>query len=157
MKKGKDTEEVQQGRQEARPRMEDPRGSIVTWVPARIAAIDQTTASKMEVENEGGTELGTMSVEKTAEIKMQKGLKFGIKTDSEKTAPVEMKPQIEGGPHTSKEGIKIHKMRGLGLKPPRQNLNLNKFPRTNPTPGLKTGVPRSREGTRGLQKDQRDS
>lgn len=154
-KKGKDTEEEQQqGRQEARPRMEAPRGSTIAWIPAQTAVLDQTTTSKMEVETEGRMELEKLSVGKTAEINMQKGLELGIKTDSDKTAPVEMKPQIEGGAHISKEGIKIHSRKGLGLKSPGQNLNRIQFTCTNPTPGSKRGVQRSREGVRGGQKDQ---
>lgn len=80
---------------------------------------------------------------------------MGINTDTGKTAPVEMKQQIEGGAHISEEGIKIHSPRGL--KPPSQNLNRVKFPCTNTTPGSKGGVQRSREGVKGIQEDERDS
>lgn len=138
-KKGKDTEEEQQGRQEAK--MEAPKGSTIIQNPAQRVAINRTTASKMEVE------LEKMSAGKTAEIK--KGLKLWTKTDEEKTAPVEMRPQIEGGAHISMEQTEIHSLQGRGLKPQSQNQNRTEFPSRHPTPGSK-----SREPTRGRQKDQ---
>lgn len=118
--------------------------------PAQTAAPDQTTTSGMEVESEGAMKLEEVSVKKTADTKMLKGLELQIKTDNENTAPVEMKPKVEEGAHISREGIKIHSLRGLRLKPRGPDLNRIKFLCTNPTLGSKGGEQRSREDVTGM-------
>lgn len=144
-KKGKDTEEEQ----EARPRMETPRGTTITWSPAQTVALDQTTTSKMEVGTEGAVKVEKVSGGKTAEIKMERGRDLGTDTDSE------MKAHIEGGALINKEDIKTHSLPSPGLKPPSQDLNRIKVPCTNPTPGSKAGAQRSRETVAGIHSVQR--
>lgn len=61
LKRGK-TEEEQQAQVVARPRMEAPRRSTITRIPVQAAALNQTTATKMEVETEGRMELEKVSV-----------------------------------------------------------------------------------------------
>ncbi len=147
LKKGKNTEEEERQREAG---MEAPRRSSITWIPALRDTPNQTTASKMEAETEETVKLEKVSVRTTAETNMWKGPKLQIKTDDEKTAVVEMKPQIEDGAHMSMEDIKIHRLQSLRLKHPSPNLSRIKFLRTNPTLGSKGGVQRSREDVRGL-------
>lgn len=130
--------------------MEAPRGSSIAVTPAQTAAPDQTTTSGMEVESEGAVRLEKVSVRKTADTEMLKGLELLVKTDNEKTAPVQMKPQIEEGAHISREGTKIHSLRGLRFKPQGPDLNRIKFPSINPTLGSKGGEQRSREDVTGM-------
>lgn len=44
-------------------RTEAPRGSTITWPRAQRVTLDQTTASKMEVETEGTPNLEKVSAE----------------------------------------------------------------------------------------------
>lgn len=65
LEKVKDTDQ-----QEASLYREAPGENTITRAPAWTAASDRTTTSKTEVETEERMELGKVSVEKTAEIKM---------------------------------------------------------------------------------------
>lgn len=135
LKKGKRTE-VEEEHQEARPRREAAGESISTWTQGGTAALDQTTTLKMEVETEG-------RVEKTAETKMWKGLKLGLKRESGERARAEMDLLLEGGANSSREVIKIHTMQGPGLKSPCPDRSRKQFQRINQTPGSKRRVHRS--------------